>query len=122
MPDLTVTRRTSSKAFAQSGITPEQLDVVEVHEAFSVEELQYIDDLGLAPEGKASVAMADGDFHIGGRAAASPSGGLIGRGHPGGATGMPQFVEIVQQLRGQSGERRQPNPGSASHTRSGPAA
>ncbi|MCJ0902101.1 thiolase family protein [Rhodococcus sp. ARC_M6] len=107
MPDLTVTRRTSSKAFAQSGITPEQLDIVEVHEAFSVEELQYIEDLGLAPEGKASVAMADGDFHIGGRVAVSPSGGLIGRGHPGGATGMSQFVEIVQQLRGQSGVRQQ---------------
>lgn len=108
MPDLGVTRRTSAKAFEQSGISPDQLDVVEVHDAFSVEELQYIEDLGLAPEGKAAAAMADGDFHVGGRVAVSPSGGLIGRGHPGGATGMSQFVEIVQQIRGQSGVRQHP--------------
>ncbi|MEU8628669.1 thiolase family protein [Streptomyces sp. NPDC048669] len=106
MPDLGVTRRVSAQAYAQAGIRPDQLDVVEVHEAFSVEELQYIEDLGLAPAGQASSLMADGEFHIGGRVAVSPSGGLIGRGHPGGATGLAQFVEITQQLRGGSGERQ----------------
>ena len=106
MPDLGVTKRVSARAYEQADIRPDNVDVVEVHEAFSVEELQYIEDLGLAAEGKASFAMADGDFHIGGRVAVSPSGGLIGRGHPGGATGLSQFVEITQQIRGQSGVRQ----------------
>ncbi|WP_406447958.1 thiolase family protein [Streptomyces sp. NBC_00876] len=106
MPDLGVTGRVSAQAYEQAGIRPGQLDIVEVHEAFSVEELQYIEDLGLAPAGQAPSLMTDGEFHIGGRVAVSPSGGLIGRGHPGGATGLAQFVEITRQLRGGCGERQ----------------
>ncbi|WP_033292696.1 thiolase family protein [Amycolatopsis jejuensis] len=109
LPDLGSTERVAVRAYEQAAIGPEQLDLVEVHDAFSVEELQYVEDLGLAAAGRAAAAMADGQFHIGGRVAVSPSGGLIGRGHPGGATGLSQVVEITQQLRGQSGERQHPN-------------
>jgi acetyl-CoA acetyltransferase len=81
---------------------------VEVHDAFAVEELDYCEGLGLCAPGEAAASVADNHFDIGGRVAVSPSGGLIGRGHPGGATGLAQIVELVSQLRGDSGDRQQP--------------
>jgi acetyl-CoA acetyltransferase len=108
-PDPHVTARTAAVAFGSAGIRPDEVDVVEVHDAFSVEELDYCEGLGLCDPGDAGAMLADGGFDIGGRVAVSPSGGLLARGHPGGATGLAQVFEIVQQLRGEAGDRQQPD-------------
>lgn len=105
-PDPGITRRVAEAAYRLAGITADDLDLVEVHDAFSVEELQYLEDLGVCPSGQAGTQVIEGQFDIGGRVAVSPSGGLIGRGHPGGATGLAQIVELVTQLRGAAGPRQ----------------
>jgi acetyl-CoA acetyltransferase len=103
-----VTARIAQQAYREAGIGPDALDVVEVHDAFAVEELVYCEALGLCEPGLAGKHLASGAFDIGGRVAVSPSGGLLARGHPGGATGLAQIVEAVRQLRGEAGERQQP--------------
>ena len=84
------------------------LDVVEVHDAFSIEELLYAEALGLVGPGEAAGALEAGAFDIGGRVALSPSGGLLSMGHPLGPTGLGQIAEITLQLRGEAGRRQQP--------------
>lgn len=105
-PDPQVTRRVADTAYQLAGITADDLDLVELHDAFSVEELQYLEDLGVCPAGQAGHQVIEGQFDIGGRIAVSSSGGLIARGHPGGATGLAQIVELVTQLRGAAGPRQ----------------
>lgn len=105
-PDPGITRRVAEASYRIAGITADDLDLIEVHDAFSVEELQYLEDLGVCPSGQAGTQVLEGQFDIGGRVAVSPSGGLIGRGHPGGATGLAQIVELVTQLRGAAGPRQ----------------
>ena len=107
--DAELTATTAQAALAEADITAEDLDVVEFHDAFSIEELQYAEAIGLAPAGKAGVALHGGEFDIGGRCAISPSGGLLSMGHPLGPTGVGQVAEIVRQLRGEAGARQQPN-------------
>lgn len=107
-PDPGITRRVADNAYRLAGITADDLDVVEVHDAFSIEELQYLEDLGICPPGQAGAQVMEGQFDIGGRVAVSTSGGLIARGHPGGATGLAQIVELVAQLRGTAGQRQHP--------------
>ncbi|MHB8430308.1 MAG: thiolase family protein [Acidimicrobiales bacterium] len=107
-PDPSATARVASAALARAGIGPEDLDVVEVHDAFAVEELDYCEAIGLCGAGEAANALAAGTFDVGGTVAVSPSGGLLARGHPGGATGLAQVVEVTTQLRGRAGHRQQP--------------
>ncbi|WP_228389392.1 thiolase family protein [Cumulibacter manganitolerans] len=107
--DAELTRLTTADALQDAGIRPDQLDVVELHDAFAIEELQYIEAMGLCPEGQAPHRLRDGEFAIGGRVAVSPSGGLLAMGHPIGPTGVGQIVEITKQLRGESGARQQPD-------------
>jgi hypothetical protein len=76
--------------------------------AANLKELEYAEAIGLCDPGQAGELVERGEFDIGGRVAVSPSGGLIGRGHPGGATGLAQVIEIVTQLRGEAGDRQQP--------------
>jgi acetyl-CoA acetyltransferase len=97
------------RAYETAGVGPEDLDVVEVHDAFSVEELMYCEQLGLCADGEASKLVLDGRTQIGGDVAVSPSGGLLARGHPGGPTGLSQVVEIVQQIRSEAGDRQHPD-------------
>jgi len=108
-PDTELTRETLAMACAQAGIAPTELDVVEFHDAFSIEELLYVEALGLCGEGEAAKLLAQGYFDIGGKHAVSASGGLLGMGHPIGPTGVGQICEVTRQLRGEAGPRQQPN-------------
>lgn len=108
-PDTELTRETLALSCAEAGIRPDELDVVEFHDGFSIEELLYVEALGVCPPGKAAEQLARGDFDIGGRVAVNPSGGLLAMGHPIGPTGVGQICEITRQLRGQAGARQQPD-------------
>jgi acetyl-CoA C-acetyltransferase len=90
-------------AFARAGITPADVDVAEVHDCFTVAEWIALEDLGLFERGAAAAATSDGVTHVGGGSCTiNPSGGLLSKGHPVGATGAAQLVEIVRQMRGES--------------------
>ncbi|MGP4111573.1 thiolase family protein [Streptomyces sp. 4N509B] len=103
-------RRTAEAAYEEAGIGPEDLDVVELHDAFTIAELMYYEAFGLCGEGEAGALLASGATSIGGRVAVNPSGGLLSRGHPVGATGVAQVCEAVWQLRGQAGARQAGTP------------
>lgn len=104
--DAELTRQTTAQALRDAGITAGDLDVVELHDAFSVEEIFYLEAMGIAGPGEAPAMLRDGQFDIGGRVAVSPSGGLLAMGHPIGPTGAGQIVEITRQLRGEAGARQ----------------
>ena len=104
-----LTRETAATAFEAAGVEARDLDVVEVHDAFSIEELLYTEALGLCGEGEGAAYLADGRSRIGGECAISPSGGLLAMGHPFGPTGVGQVAEITRQLRGEAGVRQQPD-------------
>ncbi|MDT7612454.1 MAG: hypothetical protein QOG96_6957 [Pseudonocardiales bacterium] len=102
-----LTRRVAELAYEAAGISPGDLDVAEVYDAFSILEVLSTEQLGLAEEGSAAHRIAGGEFRLGaGRVTTNPSGGLLGRGHPLGATGLAQIAEIVEQLRGRCGPRQ----------------
>ena len=105
-PDITA--RAAEAAYAMAGMSPADLDVVELHDAFSVAEFLHAEALGIAERGKAHRAVANGEFDIDGRVAVSPSGGLLSRGHPVGATGVSQISEAYWQLTGAAGEIQVP--------------
>lgn len=107
--DTELTRATVAKAYQQSEVTPDQIDVVELHDAFTIEEILYAEAMGFCKKGEAGELIATGEFDIGGRCAISPSGGLLAMGHPIGPTGVGQIAEITCQLRGEAGNRQQPN-------------
>jgi acetyl-CoA acetyltransferase len=106
--DAALTRETTAQALADAGITPAELDIVELHDAFTVEELLYIEAMGISEPGRAAAALEAGDFDIGGRVAVNPSGGLLSMGHPIGPTGVGQICEITAQLRGEGADRQHP--------------
>jgi acetyl-CoA acetyltransferase len=92
--------------YEAAGIGPEDVDVVELHDCFTANELISYEALGLTPEGTAEKFIWDGDNSYGGRVVTNPSGGLLSKGHPLGATGLAQCAELVWQLRGQSEGRQ----------------
>jgi len=97
----------SSRAvYEESGLGPKDIDLVQVHDAFSIEELEYYELLGLCGRGEAEACIERGDFALGGRVPVSTDGGLIARGHPGGPTGLAQIWETTLQLRGEAGKRQ----------------
>ncbi|HEY6300733.1 MAG TPA: thiolase family protein [Candidatus Binatus sp.] len=107
--DAELTRETVAQAYEEAQISPEDLDVVELHDAFTIEELLYVEAMGLCGVGEGARMIASGDGDIGGKCAISASGGLLAMGHPIGPTGAGQVVEITRQLRGEAGIRQQPN-------------
>ena len=107
--DAELTRETVAQAYQESGVAPSELDVIELHDAFTIEELLYVEAMGLCAEGEGAAMIASGAVDIGGRCAISASGGLLAMGHPIGPTGAGQIVEIARQIRGEAGERQQPN-------------
>jgi acetyl-CoA acetyltransferase len=104
-----ITERTARTAYAKSGFGPDDLDLVELHDAFSIAELLHAEALGIADRGKAYAAVTNGEFDRDGRVAVSPSGGLLSRGHPVGATGVAQICEAYWQLTGQAGDMQVPD-------------
>lgn len=104
----TVTRLTAEEAYEEAGVGPQDVDVVELHDAFSVEEPMYLEAMGISRPGEALADLAAGAHDIGGRVAVSPSGGLLAMGHPVGPTGVGQVCESVRQLRGEAGARQHP--------------
>lgn len=107
-PDEALTRKTTHEALEAAGIEPTDLDVIELHDAFSIEELLYAEAMGLCGKGEAAERLERGEYDIGGKHAISPSGGLIAMGHPIGPTGVGQVCEIVRQLRGEAKDRQHP--------------
>jgi acetyl-CoA acetyltransferase len=104
--DRPLEQRTIDLAYEQASVGPDDLDVVEVHDAASPNELVVCEELGLCPPGDAPKLLANGDTTLGGRVPVNTSGGLVSRGHPVGATGAAQLVELVTQLRGRAGDRQ----------------
>lgn len=98
--------RASRRAYEMAGIGPEQVDVAEVHDATAVAELIAYEDLGFVESGGGTSLIRSGETALGGRLPVNPSGGLLARGHPIGATGVAQLVELVHQLRGTATDRQ----------------
>ncbi|MEP6720993.1 MAG: lipid-transfer protein [Variovorax sp.] len=99
-------RNAARQVYEAAGIGPEDIPVVELHDCFTANELITYEALGFAPEGGAEQFIADGDNTYGGKVVTNPSGGLLSKGHPLGATGLAQCAELVWQLRGQAGARQ----------------
>lgn len=93
-------------AYEQAAIEPLDIDVVEVHDASAYAEIQQIENLGLCPMGEGGTFTEQGHTRLGGRVPVNPSGGLVSKGHPVGATGLIQLHELVTQLRGEAGARQ----------------
>jgi acetyl-CoA acetyltransferase len=99
-------RAAAQQVYEAAGVGPQDIDVVELHDCFAHNELLSYEALGLCPEGGAEQFVCDGDNTYGGQVVTNPSGGLLSKGHPLGATGLAQCTELVQQLRG-TAEARQ---------------
>jgi acetyl-CoA acetyltransferase len=101
-----MTREAAGQVYEAGGVGPEEIGVVELHDCFAQNELLTYEALGLCDEGGAAQFIADGDNTYGGKVVTNPSGGLLSKGHPLGATGLAQCYELVEQLRGRA-DRRQ---------------
>jgi acetyl-CoA acetyltransferase len=95
-----------ARAYEQAGLGPSDIDVVELHDCFTANEILTYEALGLCGEGEAEKFIWDGDNTFGGKFVTNPSGGLLSKGHPLGATGLAQCTELVWQLRGQADKRQ----------------
>lgn len=101
-----VTTRMAKKAYEMAGVGPENIDVIELHDASAPAELMEYEELGLCKVGEGGKLIDDGVTALNGKIPVNPSGGLLSKGHPIGATGCAQLTEIVWQLRGQAGDRQ----------------
>ena len=106
--DTELTGATARQALTEAQVDPGELDVIEVHDAFTIEELLYLEAMDVCEPGQAGPLLAEGAWDIGGRCAVSPSGGLLAMGHPLGPTGLGQVAEVTRQLRGEAGTRQHP--------------
>ena len=101
-----ISRRASKEAYEKAGMGPEDIDMLEVHDATAFGELMQMEALGFCPEGQGGVYAQSGATALDGKTPVNPSGGLIARGHPIGASGLAQIYELVTQLRGEAGQRQ----------------
>lgn len=104
-----MTRAAADMVYEQAGVGPDDLDVVELHDCFTSNEILSYEGLRLTPEGTAARFVSNDDNTYGGKVVVNPSGGLLSKGHPLGATGLAQCAELVWQLRGQAGSRQVEN-------------
>ena len=100
LDEIRAAKEAAEKALGMAGLEPSSLDVVEIHDAFTINAYLLLEALRLAPKGEAARLVAQGRFHPGDKPTANPSGGLKSRGHPVGATGVYQVAEVAMQLRG----------------------
>ncbi len=105
-----VSERTSTAAYKMASLSPKDINVAEVHDATAYGELEQIEQMGFCGLGKGGPFTESGETEIGGNIAVNPSGGLLSRGHPLGASGLAQIYELVTQLRGDAGKRQVDNP------------
>jgi benzoylsuccinyl-CoA thiolase BbsB subunit len=98
-----LTARGAREAYEMAGVGPDDVDVAEIHDAFTIAELMYYEAFGFCERGHAYELLSSGATSLGGNICVNPSGGLLSRGHPVGATGAAQAVEIVRQLEGRAG-------------------
>ncbi len=103
---FSIDRRAAATAYEMAGFGPGDLDLAEVHDAFTYTEVAHYEDLGFCDSGDGARLVEDGVTALGGALPVSTSGGLLSRGHPLGATGIAQAIEVVQQLRGEAGARQ----------------
>nr|XP_044626742.1 sterol carrier protein 2 isoform X1 [Equus asinus] len=103
-----MSKEAARKCYEKSGLRPSDIDVIELHDCFSTNELITYEALGLCPEGQGGKLVDRGDNTYGGKWVINPSGGLISKGHPLGATGLAQCAELCWQLRGEAGKRQVP--------------
>jgi sterol carrier protein 2 len=101
-----MTRRAAQLSYEEAGLGPESIQLIELHDCFTTNEVITYEALGLCAEGEASALIADGDNTYGGKYVVNPSGGLMSKGHPIGATGLAQCFELCTQLRGNAGVRQ----------------
>jgi acetyl-CoA acetyltransferase len=106
----TCTRNAAEQAYAQAGIGPDELSLVELHDCFGTAELLHYENLGLCKDGEAGQYIDEGHSWAGGKCPVNLSGGLLSKGHPVGATGVANIYEVVQHLRGEAGARQCANP------------
>jgi len=106
MVGFDMAREAAKKVYEKAGIGPEDVDVVELHDCFTTNEILTYEALGLCKEGEAEKFIWDGDNTYGGKFVTNPSGGLLSKGHPLGATGLAQCTELVWQLRGAADQRQ----------------
>ncbi|MFH1501413.1 MAG: acetyl-CoA acetyltransferase [Candidatus Eisenbacteria bacterium] len=104
--DLLAVRRAAAKSMEMAGVGPSDVSVAELHDAFTILEIVESEEAGFFPKGEGHLALERGDTELGGKLPVNVSGGLKGRGHPVGATGVAQVHEIVHQLRGEAGDRQ----------------
>jgi len=105
-----MTAITAREAYKRAGIGPNDLGLVELHDAFTIEEITTAEALGLCPEGQGGKLVEEGATEINGRIPINTSGGLLSMGHPMGPTGIGQVAEVYWQMRGEAGKRQIPNP------------
>ncbi|MEX2304453.1 MAG: thiolase domain-containing protein [Bryobacterales bacterium] len=108
-PDITTfaaVRTAAEKAYRMAGVGPGDIDFAELHDCFTIAEIIALEDLGFVPRGQGGPASADGLTALDGKKPINTSGGLKSKGHPVGATGVAQICEVVEQLRGECGERQ----------------
>jgi len=105
-----IEKRAAERAYEMASLGPKDIDLVEVHDAFTISEIIHYEDLGLCAPGEGGRLIDEGVTELGGRIPVNPSGGLLAKGHPVGASGVAQVVEIVWQLRGEAGKRQVKNP------------
>lgn len=109
MTEAEITSRAAQMAYEAAGVGPQDLCLIELHDAFTISELLYYEALGLCARGEAQHLLTSGATALGGRIPVNPSGGLIAKGHPPGATGLAQIVEICEQIQKRAGKRQVPN-------------
>jgi len=106
LPRLRSRELAAAQSYKMAGLSPRDIDVIELHDCFSIATIIALEGLGLFELGKSGEAVEKGETRIGGKLPVNPSGGLKAKGHPIGATGTAQVYEIVRQLRGECGERQ----------------
>jgi acetyl-CoA acetyltransferase len=106
MVGFDMAKNAADAVYEEAGIGPEDVDVVELHDCFTTNEVLTYEALGLCKQGEAEKFIEEGDNTYGGKFVTNPSGGLLSKGHPLGATGLAQCTELVWHLRGEAGDRQ----------------